>query len=159
MTIIKTHFFLESGIIFQWNYVNSHCELPRWGGQSSECFRVLLHTDWKEGTVMAPEIYLSITPMAQDFKELQLYKLIQAHKPPWFKASWLSLHWDPVPIKWRLLSSSLFLSRRNEGKAKTGKADREFYQGVTCLFPSRPRSKGRWDYGNWNPFVERLFLR
>lgn len=31
---------------------------------------------------MAPEIYLSITPMAQDFKELQLYKLIQAHKPP-----------------------------------------------------------------------------
>lgn len=100
---------------------------------------------------MAPEIYFSITPMAQDFKELQLYKLIQAHKlinPLDSKPLGFSLHWDPVPIKRRFLSSSLFLSRTNEGKAKTGKADREFYQGVTCLFPSRPHSKGRWDYGN-----------
>lgn len=29
---------------------------------------------------MATEIYISITSVAQDFKELQLYKLIQAHK-------------------------------------------------------------------------------
>ncbi|TRZ10614.1 hypothetical protein HGM15179_016494, partial [Zosterops borbonicus] len=32
-------------------------------------------------------------------------------------------------------------TQRNEGKAKIGKADRKFYEVVTCFLPSRPLSK------------------
>lgn len=66
MTIIKACVFLESGIISQEvvHIVSYHT------GVAKELNVSEYHSTGKEGTVMAPGIYISITPVTQDFKEL-----------------------------------------------------------------------------------------